>query len=74
MLLLLRHQILPKNISFKTERIYHALVTGIGTISGKQGFTKAILGLSGGIDSALVTVLATRALGPENVKVLLLCL
>lgn len=56
----------------KTERIYHALVTGIGDYFRKQGFTKAILGLSGGIDSALVTVLATRALGPENVKVLLL--
>ena len=72
MLLLLRHRPSQKYLS-KTQRIYHALVTGIGDYFRKgRDLRKAILGLSGGIDSALVTVLATRALGPENVKVLLL--
>ncbi len=47
--------------------IHDALVLGIKDYFRKQHFTKAILGLSGGIDSALVAVLAARALGPENV-------
>lgn len=54
------------------ERIYKALVLGIREYFSKQGFTKAVLGLSGGIDSALVLVLATEALGAENVKAVLL--
>lgn len=52
--------------------IHEALITGIREYFRKLGFTKAILGLSGGIDSALVTVLAARALGPENVMTLML--
>jgi NAD+ synthase (glutamine-hydrolysing) len=56
----------------KTERIHDALVMGIHDYFGKMGFTKAILGLSGGIDSAVVMVLAARALGPENVLGVLL--
>ncbi|MEO5643735.1 MAG: NAD+ synthase [Bacteroidia bacterium] len=47
--------------------IHDALVLGIKDYFSKMGFTKAILGLSGGIDSALVLVLAVRALGKENV-------
>ncbi|MCX6311003.1 MAG: NAD+ synthase [Bacteroidetes bacterium] len=47
--------------------IHDALVLGIKDYFSKMGFTKAILGLSGGIDSALVLVLAIRALGKENV-------
>ena len=54
------------------ELIEKALVTGIKDYFQKLGFTKAILGLSGGIDSALSLVLAAKALGPENVKVLLM--
>lgn len=54
------------------ERIYKALVLGIREYFLKQGFTKAVLGLSGGIDSALVLVLAAEALGAENVKAVLL--
>jgi NAD+ synthase (glutamine-hydrolysing) len=54
------------------ERIYNALVLGIREYFTKQGFQKAILGLSGGIDSALVLVLAAEALGAENVKGVLL--
>jgi NAD+ synthase (glutamine-hydrolysing) len=56
----------------ETEMIYRALVTGIRDYFHKQNFKKAILGLSGGIDSALVTVLAADALGPENVHVILM--
>jgi NAD+ synthase (glutamine-hydrolysing) len=44
-----------------------ALVTGIRDFMAKCGFTKAHLGLSGGIDSALVAYLAVRAAGKENV-------
>ncbi|MEP7265582.1 MAG: NAD+ synthase, partial [Bacteroidota bacterium] len=52
--------------------IEDALVMGIRDYFGKMGFKKAILGLSGGIDSALVTVLAARALGAENVHAVLM--
>ena len=54
------------------EKIRDALVLGIGDYFGKMGFRKATLGLSGGIDSALTLVLAVRALGAENVRVLLM--
>lgn len=47
--------------------IHDALVYGIKNYYQKLGFKKAILGLSGGVDSALVLVLAVSALGKENV-------
>ncbi len=56
----------------KIELIHDALVMGVKDYFGKLGFTKAILGLSGGIDSAVTAVLAARALGPENVLCVLL--
>jgi len=56
----------------KTELIHDALVMGIRDYFQKMGFTKAILGLSGGIDSALTLVLAAEALGNENVYAVLL--
>ncbi|HNW71006.1 MAG TPA: NAD+ synthase [Bacteroidales bacterium] len=59
-------------VSTKTKRIHDALVMGIKDYFQKMGFTKAILGLSGGIDSALVLVLAVEALGKENVLAVLL--
>ena len=49
------------------EEIYHALVLGTRDYLHKTGFSKAIVGLSGGIDSALTAVIAADALGPENV-------
>ncbi|MDF3078119.1 MAG: synthetase [Sphingobacteriaceae bacterium] len=49
------------------EQIHGALVLGIRDYFQKSGFSKAVLGLSGGIDSALVCALACEALGPENV-------
>ncbi len=54
------------------EKIHDALVLGIKDYFQKMGFTKATLGLSGGIDSAVTVVLAERALGKENVRVLLM--
>lgn len=54
------------------EDIYDALVMGIRNYFQKLGFTKAILGLSGGIDSALTAALAAEALGSENVYNVLL--
>lgn len=64
-----------QNLQPKTdyiEKIYQALVLGIRDYFGKMGFKRATLGLSGGIDSALVLVLAAEALGKENVRVLLM--
>ncbi len=54
------------------EKIYDALVAGIKNYFEKAGFKQAVLGLSGGLDSAVATVLAADALGSENVNVLLL--
>lgn len=56
----------------KIALIHDALVMGIKNYFDKLGFSKAILGLSGGIDSAVTMALAARALGPENVKGVLL--
>jgi len=56
----------------RIQQIHDALVLGIRDYFGKLGFEKAILGLSGGIDSALVLVLAARALGRENVLAVLM--
>jgi NAD+ synthase (glutamine-hydrolysing) len=49
------------------QEIYAALVLGVRDYARKCGFSKAILGLSGGIDSALVATVAAEALGAENV-------
>jgi NAD+ synthase (glutamine-hydrolysing) len=51
----------------RTESVYQALVLGIRDYLAKCGFSKAILGLSGGIDSAVAACLAQEALGGENV-------
>ena len=56
----------------KIALIHDALVMGIRNYFNKLGFKKAILGLSGGIDSAVTLVLAVEALGKENVEVILL--
>ncbi len=52
------------------EEVYRALVLGLRDYAGKNGFREVVLGLSGGIDSALVATLATDALGPEAVRAL----
>jgi NAD+ synthase (glutamine-hydrolysing) len=56
----------------KNELIFKALTCGIRDYFSKQNFKQAILGLSGGIDSALTLVLAVAALGKENVLAVLL--
>ena len=53
-------------------QIHDALVLGIKDYFVKSGFSKAVLGLSGGIDSAIVCALACRALGAENVMAVLM--
>ena len=49
------------------EEVYRALVLGTGDYLSKSGFSKALVGLSGGIDSALTATVAVDALGRENV-------
>jgi len=49
------------------EEVYRALVMGTGDYLRKSGFTKALIGLSGGIDSALTATVAVDALGKDNV-------
>jgi NAD+ synthase (glutamine-hydrolysing) len=49
------------------ETIHDALVLGIRDYAHKNSFTRAVLGLSGGIDSAVVATLACQAIGAENV-------
>ncbi len=56
----------------RMQMIHDALVLGIKDYFAKLGFREAVLGLSGGIDSSVTLVLATRALGAKNMHVLLL--
>ncbi|HBC79024.1 MAG TPA: NAD+ synthase [Bacteroidales bacterium] len=62
-----------KNIVYEPVSLVHkALITGLRDYFAKTGFRKCIVGLSGGIDSAVVICLASEALGHENVKALLM--
>jgi NAD+ synthase len=54
------------------EQDYRAMVVGLHDYMAKSGFSKALLGLSGGIDSALVAAIAADALGPQNVRCVML--
>ena len=63
--LVLAGRIVPEEAEL--EELRRALVLGIRDYVGKCGFTQVLIGLSGGIDSALVAVLAAEALGPANV-------
>jgi NAD+ synthase len=54
------------------EADYRACVLALGDYMRKTGFKKALLGLSGGIDSAIVAAMAVDALGPENVRCVML--
>lgn len=56
----------------KTANVYCAIKLGLKDYFAKNGFRKAALGLSGGIDSAVVLAIATEVLGAENVRVLML--
>jgi len=57
--------------SFEEETL-NALIYGLKEYCIKENFKKVLLGLSGGMDSALVTYIAVKAVGPENVNVLLM--
>ncbi|MGC9331355.1 MAG: NAD+ synthase [Bacteroidales bacterium] len=59
-----KHTILPPS---KIENIHKALVLGVRDYFRKTGFTSAVIGLSGGIDSAVTTALVVEALGCDNV-------
>jgi NAD+ synthase (glutamine-hydrolysing) len=54
------------------ESVYRALVLGVRDYVRKNGFAGAVLGLSGGIDSALTLAIAADALGPDRVEVVLM--
>ena len=62
-----REQLTTIYTKTENEEIFAALVLGVKDYARKCGFSKVILGLSGGIDSALVAAIASRALGAENV-------
>lgn len=72
------HDLIIEKIQCKAPKyhdlddLYQALVLGVRDYFHKQGFSKAILGLSGGIDSALVACIAKEALGASNVLAVLL--
>ncbi|KOP24680.1 NAD synthetase [Hapalosiphon sp. MRB220] len=59
--------LIAPNCECEEEEIWQALVLGVRDYVRKCGFTKAVLGLSGGIDSSLVAAIATAALSKENV-------
>jgi NAD+ synthase (glutamine-hydrolysing) len=50
-----------------TEEVYHALVLGTRDYVVKNGFAKTLIGVSGGVDSALTAAIAVAAVGPQNV-------
>lgn len=54
------------------EQDYHAMMLGLRDYLRKSGFRKVLLGMSGGIDSALVATIACDAIGPENVRCVML--
>ena len=54
------------------ESVYNALVLGVRDYVKKNGFSGVVIGLSGGIDSALTTTIAVDALGKENVDVIMM--
>ncbi len=56
----------------KTRNVYRVIKLGLADFFRKNGYSRACLGLSGGIDSAVVAALAVEVLGAENVRVLLM--
>ncbi len=64
----------PTNLipTLNIEQVYQALVMGVKDYFNKMGFAKAIIGSSGGIDSAVTLAIACEALGKENVHAVLM--
>ncbi len=54
------------------EQDYHVMVLSLRDFMRKTGFKKGLLGMSGGIDSAIVATIAAEAIGPENVRCVML--
>lgn len=54
------------------EEVLNSLIMGVREYCSKQGFSDVLIGLSGGIDSALVTYIAVRAMGAKNVHVVMM--
>ncbi len=63
---LVKSNIIPKT-DCPEQQVWSALVLGVRDYARKCGFSKAVIGLSGGIDSALVAAIATEALGKDRV-------
>jgi NAD+ synthase (glutamine-hydrolysing) len=61
-----------RSVTDEEENVYNALVLGVRDYVTKNNFKGAIIGLSGGIDSALTLAIAVDALGAENVEVLMM--
>jgi NAD+ synthase (glutamine-hydrolysing) len=59
-----KKKVIPMTVN---EKVYNALITGTRDYVTKNGFKGVVIGMSGGIDSALVTTIAVDALGKENV-------
>ncbi len=64
-------QALPEPLSIEAQ-VYEALVTGVRDYVGKNGFPGAIIGLSGGVDSALTLAIAVDALGADRVRAVMM--
>ena len=64
--------LLPCLQNYSSSAVWHALVLGLRDYVRKSGFRQAILGLSGGVDSALVLALAVDALGREQVQAVMM--
>jgi NAD+ synthase len=62
----------PAKLPDQWEQDYHVMVLALRDYMRKTGFSKVLLGLSGGIDSALVAVIAVDALGADNVRCVML--
>jgi NAD+ synthase (glutamine-hydrolysing) len=63
----LETDMIPEPPVYQIEEIFQALVLGIRDFTGKNGIQRAFLGLSGGVDSAVVACLAAAGLGPDRV-------
>ena len=64
--------LVPSSVQKHTQMLYEAAVCGLRDFYGKNGYKKASIGLSGGIDSAVCAAMAVEALGKENVRALLM--
>ncbi len=72
-----QHIIQPRQVTttaplMMEEAVYRALVLGVRDFVGKNGFKGVVIGLSGGVDSALTLVIAVDALGAENVHAIMM--